>query len=136
MSSVVQATPRRIHLRRTKGWRLADATTNPNGVVKVDRTTGWGNPFAVHKHTRMCGRGPELLDCPLLDDHIAVDTAAEAVRRFRHILLFPCSHDPWYPALDDIRYELAGKDLACWCGDGPCHADVLLALSNGGEVPA
>lgn len=27
--------------------------------------------------------------------------------------------------------ELRGKNLACWCPlDGPCHADVLLALAN------
>lgn len=27
--------------------------------------------------------------------------------------------------------ELRGKDLACWCKPGaPCHADVLLELSN------
>jgi hypothetical protein len=25
---------------------------------------------------------------------------------------------------------LRGKNLACWCGDGPCHADVLLELTN------
>jgi hypothetical protein len=26
---------------------------------------------------------------------------------------------------------LRGKNLACWCPlDGPCHADVLLELSN------
>jgi len=30
-----------------------------------------------------------------------------------------------------IRDELAGKDLACWCRlDQPCHADVLLAIAN------
>jgi len=30
-----------------------------------------------------------------------------------------------------IRRELAGRDLACWCPlDGPCHADVLLAVAN------
>ena len=31
--------PRRIQLRRTKGWGM------PPGAVKVDRTTKWGNPF-------------------------------------------------------------------------------------------
>ncbi len=25
---------------------------------------------------------------------------------------------------------LRGRDLACWCGEGPCHADVLLDLAN------
>ncbi|WP_269062108.1 DUF4326 domain-containing protein [Salipiger marinus] len=26
--------------------------------------------------------------------------------------------------------ELRGRDLACWCPDGPCHADVLLKIAN------
>lgn len=26
--------------------------------------------------------------------------------------------------------ELRGHDLACWCQDQPCHADVLLELAN------
>ncbi|MDI9901324.1 DUF4326 domain-containing protein [Rhodococcus sp. IEGM 1409] len=37
-----------------------------------------------------------------------------------------------YPSLAEIRAELAGKDLACWCPiDEPCHADVLLEIANG-----
>lgn len=29
--------------------------------------------------------------------------------------------------------ELAGRTLVCWCDDqGPCHADVLIELANGG----
>jgi hypothetical protein len=29
--------------------------------------------------------------------------------------------------IDDVRRELTGHDLACWCPlDEPCHADVLL----------
>ncbi|WP_165368501.1 DUF4326 domain-containing protein [Serinicoccus sediminis] len=36
-----------------------------------------------------------------------------------------------YPPLQEIRDELAGRDLACWCPlDEPCHADVLLKLAN------
>jgi hypothetical protein len=32
------------------------------------------------------------------------------------------------------RRELAGHDLACWCGpDEACHADVLLAVAAGQE---
>lgn len=35
--------------------------------------------------------------------------------------------------VDEIRAELAGRDLVCWCPlDQPCHADVLLELANGG----
>jgi hypothetical protein len=32
---------------------------------------------------------------------------------------------------DDVRAELAGHDLACWCPlDSPCHADILLEQAN------
>ena len=33
--------PKRIQLRRTKGWR------KPDGVVVVARPTKWGNPFHI-----------------------------------------------------------------------------------------
>jgi hypothetical protein len=34
---------------------------------------------------------------------------------------------------EEARAKLAGRDLACWCPlpGGPCHADVLLAVTNG-----
>nr|WP_272896981.1 DUF4326 domain-containing protein [Mycolicibacterium tusciae] len=32
---------------------------------------------------------------------------------------------------EDVRRELRGHDLVCWCPlDSPCHADVLLELAN------
>jgi hypothetical protein len=32
---------------------------------------------------------------------------------------------------DDVRAELAGHDLCCWCPlDQRCHADVLLQVAN------
>lgn len=35
------------------------------------------------------------------------------------------------PYADDIRADLRGKDLACWCRlDQPCHGDVLLEIAN------
>jgi len=35
------------------------------------------------------------------------------------------------PALETLRAALAGRNLACWCAlNGPCHADLLLALAN------
>ena len=36
--------PKRIQLRRRKGWRM------PPNTKKVDRTTKWGNPFVVGQH--------------------------------------------------------------------------------------
>ncbi|MDP6345525.1 MAG: DUF4326 domain-containing protein [Alphaproteobacteria bacterium] len=103
--------PRRLQRRRTKGWRL------PKEAVYVGRPTKWGNPFRIDPS----------------NDY----TAAEAVRDFRLWIdrdrsLCPDVMDLGEPpAIEDIKRELAGRDLACWCRlDGPCHADVLLDIAN------
>ena len=47
--------------------------------------------------------------------------------------MIPNAPSSWlaYVTVDDVRQELAGHDLACWCPlDQPCHADVLLELAN------
>jgi hypothetical protein len=50
-----------------------------------------------------------------------------AVAEFREIL----RTSPTLRA--QIRSELRGKNLACWCPlDGPCHADILLMVANKG----
>jgi hypothetical protein len=75
----------------------------PQGVVVVTRPTKWGNP-----HPLSLGR-------------------AEAIRRYHDDLLagrLPVT-------VDDVKRELRGRDLACYCGpDVACHADVLLAIAN------
>lgn len=102
------STPVRIQLRRAKGWRM------PPNTVKVDRSTRWGNPYRLH------GDGYPM-------------TPAVAVGCFTALVN---AHQGWVMRdqltdLDDVRRELAGKNLACWCPlDQPCHADVLLWLAN------
>lgn len=111
--------PKRIQMSRRKPWR-AD---NPDAVI-VDRTTRWGNPVKVCP-----GPGAAGVDCRCEDECAA--TADHAVTRFRHFLIYPCIGQPTVPDLDEIRFHLAGRDLACWCPlDQPCHADVLLELAN------
>lgn len=35
--------------------------------------------------------------------------------------------------ISEVKRQLKGKDLACWCPlDEPCHADVLLKIANEG----
>lgn len=108
--------PERIQLSRAKGWRM------PEGAVKVDRSTRWGNPFRVGVH----------------------GTAAECVHRFTLLCGgYICISDPKIEPSDLKAYlayaaghltDLKGKDLACWCRKGqPCHADVLLELANSEE---
>lgn len=98
----------------------------PENTKYVGRPTKWGNPWHVHEHTRSCAADRFLL-CPELIAYSAED----AVRKYRHVLLYPCSGDPFTLDHDDIYIELRGLDLACWCPlDVPCHADVLLELAN------
>jgi hypothetical protein len=105
-------TPRRVQRRRVAGWKT------PANTVYVGRPSRWGNPFVV-------GR-------PVPDPAYGggrVDSAEMAVLLFRLWLL-----DQSAAYLADIRTELAGRNLACWCPPGqPCHADVLLTLANGGR---
>lgn len=110
--------PRRIQLRRTKGWRL------PAGAIVVTRSTRWGNPFPVNESRKA------------------------AVAAFRSWLLGlepgqPDTYELGRRTFDRrwMRANLAllrGHDLACWCPPSPphssqpdiCHAAVLLALAN------
>lgn len=78
----------------------------PNTVV-VSRPRRWGNPYSMK------------------DGH----SQQNCVNHF--ILMLKEGKTPPF-ALANIREELAGKNLACWCKIGtPCHADVLLKLANG-----
>ena len=97
--------PKRIQLRRTKGWR------KPPGAKSVARPTWWGNPFAV--------------------GDFGVEDRAVAVAKYREWIM--ASAQGAY--LAKARAQLAGNDLACWCPlDQPCHADVLLELVNEPEA--
>lgn len=105
--------PIRIQLSRRKGWR------KPDNTVVVSRPSRWGNPFRA-KDWRPNGEG-------FIRDN------AEAVELFRAWLV----ENPLGRLLAfQARHELRGKNLACWCSAGPCHADVLLAISNEPEAVA
>lgn len=103
----------------------------PPNTVKVDRTTKWGNPFVVHTD-----RGPSGRRWPMTPE-VAVASFRRMIAREGAWWPVPL---PWpkgklpagYPTtVDDVRRELRGKNLACWCAlDQPCHADVLLKIAN------
>ena len=104
--------PRRIQRKRTKGWKL------PEGAVVVDRTTRWGNPWSMDQGY----------------------TRHQCVTRFKTYLIVRRNPPAgWadlvgYPSDEEIRRELVGRDLVCWCApDAECHADVLLSLANGDD---
>lgn len=69
----------------------------------MTRPTKWANP-----HSLELGR-------------------AEAVRRYQADLLA----GRLAVSVDDVKRELRGRDLACYCPLAePCHGDVLLEIAN------
>lgn len=126
--------PQRIQLSRAKGWR------KPAGAVVVSRPSKWGNPFLIRRVQcpspagGMCwsvtdGRGltRDCLDTEVRARQLAVELYELHTGTF-------CNYEL---DLDEVRAELAGRDLACWCPlldtEGnrvPCHADILLKLAN------
>lgn len=112
------ATPIRIQLRRTKGWRM------PANTVKVCRGTSWGNPFNATQSMIAMLHGTAGPGVPLVALH-------EPPSLGRCLDLYTA----WLRGQLDRDHQflapLHGKNLACWCKpDELCHADVLLRLAN------
>ena len=110
--------PQRIQRKRTRGWRM------PENTVYVGRPSRWGNPTDWREYAEWYpGAEPEELRRMAASDfkHFTLDPA-----------LIPTEWPkPKYASLDEVRAELAGKNLACWCPiDHPCHADALLEIAN------
>lgn len=117
--STIKAAPKRIQLRRTKGWR------KPEGVVVVSRPSRWGNQFKVGDPHPVHGRPMSRNEAVALFEHVLVS--------YTHRSKDPISDFMVSEAMiREIQRELRGKDLACWCSlDVWCHGDVLLRLANG-----
>ena len=85
--------------------RIRNWTMPPN-TIKVARgdhgmQNKYGNPYKIWQHGR-----------------------AKALALYRDEFLSKYS-------LEEIRKDLGGKNLACWCKeDEDCHADILLELAN------
>ena len=122
--------PKRIQLARRRGYR------KPEGAVVVARPGRWGNPFLLSDvgwafpslTTEQCAQA-------------VVNQLRELIRAGRPITHSVRQEDGsrkpityTYPSVAEIRRELTGRDLACWCPpDQPCHADVLLEIANSPE---
>lgn len=84
--------------------RRREGWTKAPGDVYVGRPSKWGNPHRTKPRA-----------------------SADAVERYRADLLAGRLE----VTQEDVRHELRGKDLACWCPlDQPCHADVLIEIAN------
>lgn len=113
--------PKRIQRKRTKGFRLADASSNPNGVVYVGRPTQWGNPFRLGDAVEAY-RALLTFNYKWFRENSGYSYTASAI--FSWTLTKPSD-------VATLLEPLRGKDLACFCKEGaPCHADILLELAN------
>lgn len=118
--------PERIQLRRTKGWR------KPVPGINVSRPGKWGNRyhvFRVHYPHLRCSRWEVLDGTWIVSSHDnRRDAIAEAVRLHRRAIE---DRRAGFPTPKEIRAELAGENLYCWCPpDQPCHGDTLLEVAN------
>ncbi|HEY8881900.1 MAG TPA: DUF4326 domain-containing protein [Dermatophilaceae bacterium] len=153
--------PVRIQLRRTKGWRKPEGavvvsrpTKWGNPFAYHDRMGGlvhygprhlerFGREWDFEGRISANGTHHDMWYSPddIIETHVRWATRAEVVELFRLTLTAPTPGMRMaYPTraghfaefqFHEIRADLAGKDLACWCPlDQPCHADVLLELAN------
>jgi len=144
------ATPRRVQRMRAKDWKM------PANTIYVGRPTKWGNPFdfrsadncwnALAMGCRGDAKGRREAAVKAFREWISdprgrvqeMEFGVVMEARGEHIPLGPRAKAGASPSLDEIRAELRGKNLACWCPiNHPCHADVLLELANApGKLPA
>lgn len=87
---------RRVRPQRGVGYVL----DLPQGVVRIDRMTDWGNPYKVEPGR---SRGDAI--------------AAFGAYATRRLIAEPGWLEP-----------LRGRTLACWCAPLPCHGQVILEL--------
>ena len=121
--------PVRLQLSRKKGFNLQEHSKEINGLPAVNVARGkFGNPFKV---------GEEYVIADNETTTISVSSdEVEGIVHFYEIAIRDENIRKRYnlPSPEEIRAELAGKNLACWCPlDQPCHADVLLRIANEGD---
>ncbi len=107
--------PVRIQRKRTKGFRLQDASPNGLPVVYVGRPSKWGNPYT---------------GATALDDF----TKWASNKRLRGDLheLRGKNLACWCKLCERHR---DGKPLGVECSDCvPCHAEILLEISNASKT--
>ena len=116
--------PVRLQLSRKKGARLV----SPNGlpIKVVSRPSKFSNPYRAYDY---------CIDADLTKAEKKRIQREMATRDFEAALYMASPPNPiegWMGfTVEDVRRELRGHNLACWCPlDEECHADVLLRIAN------
>lgn len=74
----------------------------PADAVYIGRGSPYGNPFAIGKD----------------------GNRAEVIQKFKAYI------DANEALLAQVKRELHGKDLVCFCKPASCHGDILLIIAN------
>ena len=101
-----------IRIRRSRQHKQQ----SPNGlpIVYVGRPTKWGNPFILNDFDDNFGGQVKVI-----------------IQKYSDWINGNSSIDKLPPTMEEIRRELKGKNLSCWCKAGDlCHADLLLEIAN------
>jgi hypothetical protein len=120
----MSAKPQRMQLSRKRGFDLQKESKKLNGLSakRVTRPGPWGNPFTIEETATKYG-----LDLEAAQEK-AVALCGQWLRGTLEKKLWPSAP----PSNADIKRELAGHNLACWCRPGtPCHSEVLIEIANG-----
>ncbi len=80
---------------------------NSSNGVYIGRPSKWGNPFVIGED----------------------GTREEVLFKYRLWLLSQPQ------LIKEIKKELKGKDLICFCKPKPCHGDLLLKIANEEVLP-
>lgn len=113
-----------MQLSRKAGFNLQTASEALNGLPakRVTRPGKWGNPFTIEETAERYG----------LDAAAAQAKAVALCGAWLKGTLDKRLSPGAPPSRAEIRAELKGHNLACWCRPGtPCHADVLIEIANG-----
>lgn len=76
----------------------------PPGAVYIGRPTVYGNPFNVSDYGSI---------------KVVMDKYEEWIMRQEQVFL-----------RHQMKRELRGKDLVCWCAPRICHGDIILRIAN------
>ena len=83
-------------------------TCRDSDVVRIDRTTTFGNPFMMRTEA----------------------DRFEVIRKYRKYFYDRLRKDPvFYKKV----LALKGKKLGCWCKPKPCHGDVIVEFLEGNQ---
>lgn len=77
--------------------------------VYIGRPSKWGNPYSHKADTKA---------------HFVVQSREEAILKFEEYV----RSQP--EMVKDIKKELKGKVLGCWCAPQACHGHVLEKIAN------